>query len=197
MPAIFLTGASGTGKTTLAKAVAQELGIEFLPSSVATVYAEEGLTYDDVKDNPTALLSMQGKIMFRHCNDIAERLAAGRAFISDRALDCLVYTTYLCGGGFKSARMRSVASTLLNSMKRPDVYTVFVPIMARIAAAARRDPDNRRAEFLKPEVAYSIQGATIALLEFNNVPYDMLIDCDLELRTRCVSLAARQRGICA
>lgn len=195
MPAILLTGASGTGKTTLARAVALQLGFEFLPSSVAAVYAEAGTTFAAVKDDSERLAEMQYRIAFRHLSEINERLAGGVPFVSDRGLDSVVYTAHLCRGAFAAGRMRRVAEKFFSAIKRPDVLNVLVPLRAAISVAARSDPDERRAEFLDDRTAYTIEGATVFALESHNVPYRLLIEDEISERVSSLVDYVRSRKV--
>lgn len=195
MPAILLSGTSGTGKTTLARAVALQLAIEFLPSSVGVVYAEAGTTYEAIKDDPERLLEIQCEIMHRHANEISSRLASGRMFVSDRGLDSVVYTAYLCRNAFASSKVRTVAAKLIRAVKVLSVLNVFVPTIRETRDAARSDPTGRRSAFLSERALYTLEGMTVFALEANNVPYITALEDAPEDRTKALVQEARKRGV--
>lgn len=86
---IGLSGAHRTGKTTLAKAFATQMGLHFAPSSAADVHAQLGL--DPAQDYPLETrLTIQREIL-RQFDLIWS--AAPKTFITDRTpLDLIAYT---------------------------------------------------------------------------------------------------------
>ncbi|SER28024.1 AAA domain-containing protein [Faunimonas pinastri] len=83
-----LIGAHRTGKTTLAKKVAEDLGIHFHETSTTKVMKELG--YDAVADLPMAeRITAQEKLLDRHIKDLQK---LPRPCITDRTpLDMLAY----------------------------------------------------------------------------------------------------------
>jgi predicted ATPase len=84
-----LAGASGTGKTTLAKLFAERTGLLFIPSSIGNVFEE--INYDPTVDYPFAIRAkIQELILATHEKAYAK---ADRMFVSDRTpLDFIAYT---------------------------------------------------------------------------------------------------------
>lgn len=86
---IGLTGSSGCGKTTLAKKLSSELGIQFVPSMVREGHRLCGMS-SAPHYNFSKRMQVQNKIL-----DLAEQSYkdAERGFVSDRTpLDMLAYT---------------------------------------------------------------------------------------------------------
>lgn len=83
-----LTGSSGTGKTTLARAVAESLSVEFVPTSITASGKRHG--YD-----PVGMMSLADRIQLQHhlLDDLAELMKEGsRPAILDRTpIDLIGY----------------------------------------------------------------------------------------------------------
>ena len=90
---IYLSGASGLGKTTLAKAVARELNISYVNTSASNIWEDFGVTsHQDAiqksKENPSWAYEYQKAIL----ENRKQVLSQTPSFITDRSLiDNLVY----------------------------------------------------------------------------------------------------------
>jgi hypothetical protein len=91
---LCLAGAHRTGKSTLAQAVAAELGWRFIPSRAGDVVKAMGVDLGK-KTIPDVALEMQEEILKAHAFDLSA--AAGEPWIADRsALDMATYATLVC-----------------------------------------------------------------------------------------------------
>lgn len=87
---LALTGAHRSGKTTLAKSVAEKLGVEYLDMQVTSVFDELGISPKDDMDFATRL-KVQERILDHMQAKYLVRL--GRPFIADRSpYDVIMYT---------------------------------------------------------------------------------------------------------
>lgn len=82
---IFLTGAHSTGKTTLATALSERLGLPLLPEVARTVLAKRGLTFPLP---PELVDEVQREICQEQLYVFEDAL---KEFISDRYYDCVAY----------------------------------------------------------------------------------------------------------
>lgn len=93
---IALTGAGGTGKTTLAKYISEKWGVPYVGSVSREVFAELGIKDEaaQAKMTETDLLTLQWAIYERR----KQKLEKMPAFVTDRlALDNYVYALRRCG----------------------------------------------------------------------------------------------------
>lgn len=91
--AIGLCGAHGTGKTTLAKAYADQIGVPFVEGRVSAVFKAMGLDSGDAwgKLSMTQRLDVQERVLAEHVSLYREY--GESAFITDRTpIDFLAYT---------------------------------------------------------------------------------------------------------
>lgn len=82
---IFLTGAHSTGKTTLATALSERLGLPLLPEVARAVLAKRGLTFP----LPPELVDEVQREIYE--TQLSVFRSAPEEFISDRYFDCVAY----------------------------------------------------------------------------------------------------------
>lgn len=186
MLGIVFTGASGVGKSTLAKWSAQQFGLPLLPSVTTDVYRDFGTTFDAAMSDPDALLKIQNEIHKRTADRLNDQLTAGarrvgdmvhpapNGFVTDRGPDVLVYTALMCNGAYPDG----VPSDLDRVFKNPAVLVVFVRPCASILSKARATDERRRSLFLSDEWVYRVDGALAYHLESRNIPHITLEGSD-------------------
>ncbi len=100
MANIGLTGTHRTGKTTLAKAWAEQEGVQYVTLSVTEVTKEMGMTTRQLRDDADARLELQQALVDRSRQRFFEPRAG---FISDRTpIDVAAYTMADAVEGFYS-----------------------------------------------------------------------------------------------
>ena len=125
---IGITGAHRTGKTTLAKALAQELGKPFLETNARTAFKKLG--FDPAKNYDfDTRLHIQGEIM----NDIANLYQSSTGFVTDRTpVDLLAYTYVQIGQNQltegQTTWLKEYTRVCISLTCRHLDYLVYVPI---------------------------------------------------------------------
>ncbi len=187
---IFLVGASGTGKSTLARAVADKLAWEYLPLSAGAAYTRHGATFASAEADPEVMQRVQTEI----CEDAAKAVAgayyAGRHFVSDRGVDYYAYSMLLCN---KPTNQMGVCAVILAElMKRADSAVFFCRPVPAILRAARESDSSRRSKFLTDEWVYRADGAILLLLRDRGIPFAEITGDDQAAR---VDTVVRNVGI--
>jgi nicotinamide riboside kinase len=110
---IALAGAHRTGKSTLAKATAEELGWVYVPSRAGQVAKAMGVDFTTKMPSAELVIELQEGILAAHMDDLSR--VGGRPWITDRsALDMATYCTLYALG---EAHPR-LASRVLNYIER-------------------------------------------------------------------------------
>lgn len=93
---IAITGAHGTGKTTLARALSKELGLPLIAERARLVAEEMGVnSCEDLLRNPRLARKFQERVLEEQIN---AQLAHPQGFVSDRCtLDCIAYWNLYLG----------------------------------------------------------------------------------------------------
>ncbi len=126
---LIFTGAGGTGKTTLAKKVAEASDILLVPSVSRIVQAEFGITEEDQQKtmNPELRWEMQQEISRRQAEDLSKAMDAG-ACITDRSpLDHLCYAVLKSREWMSPDTLRFFENRALRLLQR-SLLVVYFPI---------------------------------------------------------------------
>lgn len=118
---IYFIGAHSTGKTTLARYVAEKYKLPFLNEIARTVLAEKELQIDSLRSNLDVVDNYQSEVLFRQI----KQEDGLESFVSDRSFDGLAY----------SAQHARVTANLISEpmlkhyvegLKDPNVIMFFV-----------------------------------------------------------------------
>jgi hypothetical protein len=167
-PLLFFSGASGVGKSVLAKWAAQEFGLPLRTSVNSAVYAEHKVTFEQAMADPAVMTACQREIYRRTLIDYQTAIVDGRGQVSDRGLDLVAYTADLLGA---HAYADWGLEPLYDIVRRPDALVFFVRPDPAVLDVARRVDGGRRAVWLTEEIVRRIDGAIEMLLEEHRVPY--------------------------
>lgn len=118
---VYFIGAHSTGKTTLARHIAQEFKLPFLNEIARTVLAEKELQLDTLRTNLDVVDRYQLEVSERQMQE--ERKYT--SFVSDRSFDNLAYMAQHARMLSKSIRSTTVEEYII-SLRKPDVTTFFV-----------------------------------------------------------------------
>ncbi|MEW6771820.1 MAG: ATP-binding protein [Bacillota bacterium] len=120
---IAITGAHGTGKTTLARALSKELGLPLISEQARLVAKEMEInSCEDLLRNPELAREFQERVLEEQ---IRAQLAHPQGFVSDRCtLDCIAYWNLYLGDGSDAGRYFFKAR--LHAFRRLDLI-VYVP----------------------------------------------------------------------
>ncbi|MEW6226510.1 MAG: ATP-binding protein [Bacillota bacterium] len=119
---IAITGAHGTGKTTLARALSEKLGLPLISEQARLVAGEmEIKTCEELLRNPKLAREFQERVLEKQIN---AQLAHPQGFISDRCtLDCIAYWNLYLGDGDAG---RYFFKARLHAFRKLDLV-VYVP----------------------------------------------------------------------
>ncbi len=178
-PRAYFLGASGVGKTTLARYVSERYDVPMLSGATKLALEKVGCTFDDLlvdakvaDDFQRCVWEMQQAIERPHWED-------GCGFVSDRSIDLLAYT----------AKQSRVVRELMHGvtfgcyverMKRAHVFFV------RPCEAVKAKLDGRRDRFLSPEWVWGVDAVIEFVLECEKIPYVTLGSPSLKDRVATV-----------
>ncbi|RPF49621.1 AAA domain-containing protein [Thermodesulfitimonas autotrophica] len=119
---IAITGAHGTGKTTLARALSEELGLPLITERARLVARQmEVKTCEELFRNPDLAREFQERVLEEQ---IRAQLAHPQGFVSDRCtLDCIAYWNLYLGD---EGAERYFFKARLHAYRRLDLI-VYVP----------------------------------------------------------------------
>lgn len=118
---IYFIGAHSTGKTTMARYVANRYGLPLLTEVARSILAERELSMETLRHNLDEVDSFQKEIFFRQVKEEVGKTS----FVSDRSFDNLAYAA-------QHARvLRSVLETrdvraYVSGLRKKDVVIFFV-----------------------------------------------------------------------
>ena len=117
---IALTGAGGTGKTTLAEQIAKTWGLPFLTNVAREVMKQKGIANETAQNDmePDALLDLQYAIFVA----LRERRASEAAYVTDRLLlDNYVYALRRCGPSMSEELRKEWEQAAIEDLYRMDL----------------------------------------------------------------------------
>mgnify|MGYP001558193121 CR=1 FL=1 len=123
---IALTGAGGTGKTTLAKYISEKWGLPYAGSVSREVFAELGIANELAQQNMTKadILKLQWAIYERR----KQNLEKMPAFVTDRlALDNYVYALRRCGEALDEPTRRRWEEGMVEDLYAADLV-LYCPV---------------------------------------------------------------------
>lgn len=170
--AVILTGASGTGKSTLAADLSAALGWELAPSQTAAALKASGINPGEPNPDPAKLEAYQIEVTRRTAAELSDRIARGVPFISERGADVNAYTAiHGCRGVRAEEAAGDAADELEYIQEQRYVLVVFCRPVALFWQAARDADDGRRAKFLSDHWVYRVDGAIAYSLNCDSVNY--------------------------
>jgi len=124
---IAITGAHGAGKTTLARALSEKLGLPLISEQARLAAGEMGITTcEELLRNPELAREFQERVLDRQ---IRAQLAHPEGFISDRCtLDCIAYWKLYLGDGFGFGRYCFKAR--LHAWRKLDALVYVPPLVS-------------------------------------------------------------------
>jgi adenylate kinase family enzyme len=175
MPRIYFIGAHSTGKTTMARYVANRYGLPLLTEVARSILAERELSMDTLRHNLDEVDSFQKEIFFRQVKE-----EVGKAsFVSDRSFDNLAYAA-------QHARvLRSVLETrhvrsYVESLRRKDAVIFFV---RPVRSTMRNDGVREQVEW---DGLQQIDGMVKFMLEMWGLRYFQISTGSMQERARFV-----------
>ena len=174
-----LCGAHGTGKTTLAKALEQKLGIPYIPIDASNVFLQHGFHPSDKLDIRTRLF-LQQKILEKSENiwfDVDEP-----SFICDRTpLDMAAYMLADVGNGELDERTQSEIMDYLQ-----DCFNVTIQYFGKIVLIPPAIPfvEREYKAAINQPLIFKLHTQLLGMLNYLNLPYKELPKDCLDLGDR-------------
>jgi nicotinamide riboside kinase len=172
---VYFIGAHSTGKTTLARYVAEKYDLPFLNEVARTVLAEKELQLDSLRTNLDIVDSYQTEVFYRQ---IEEEKKHG-SFVSDRSFDNLAYSAQHSRVSHQLVA-DPIFKTYVESLNKPDVLLFFV----RASKATLKNDGVR--EHLSWDGVVAIDAMIKFLLEINGVRYFQISTDSMQERTRFI-----------
>lgn len=173
-PSIYLTGASGTGKTTLAKYIEETFGLYRLPSAARSVMADMGI---DIKESAALIADkrtyyeFQKRVMKAQMDMEVDALTKYGAFVSDRMIDHFVYTALYGYGLCRMITSSEYSDSYIDYLFiRQGTYEVFFTHPDRQLQRAALAEGNRDF-FLHWDQMNQFDGGIKFFLEFLGIDY--------------------------
>lgn len=172
-PNLFLVGASGTGKTTLARDFAAAYGYATREARTSAVAVRFG-TWDEIAADPGLNKKVQWEIWLDMIDTIRHNVFGPTPSVFDRGPDKVVYTHLMTDDGRRitsSGEWLWVRNLLRNQLVFAPARVALIRPTAATAAAARKTDGGRRAMFLSDEFVYRFDGALELFLKEQDIPY--------------------------
>lgn len=168
-PKVYFVGASGVGKTTLARWVATTFNLPLLSGATKNALLGTGLSFELITSDPSAGEAYQAEV-WRHQLELERPYWegegwTGRGFVSDRGPDLLAYTSEVCRTVWQMVRAESFEPYMRRL--REEAVVFFVRPHPEVVAA----PDGRRDHFLEPRLQGRVDGVIQFILNAHDVPY--------------------------
>jgi len=185
MMRIYVCGAHSTGKTTLARHIAERTGLPLLNEVARQVMAEREMTFEQVRSNLDVVNDYQREVFKRQLE--VEQHAPG-GFVSDRAFDNLAY----------SARHSEILPELLADPKTAEYFDSVRGSLVFFLRPHRSllSEDGYREQASWEEVM-RIDGMVDFLLAWQRIPAIGISELGLRnrLRTAMTAVNLYKRGI--
>lgn len=187
MPKIYLVGAHGTGKTTLAQPLAQLLGLPIVSEVARQVLAGLGVTLAQVKADARLATEFQWGV---HRNQLlaekeALEISRGKGFVADRGPDHLVYAALQAGA--VAALWEDARDHYLPNLQDRDAFLFLLkPWKPFLVADGTRTTDW--------DGVIAVDAGLTCLLEWRGIPYTTLAHPDLDVRISTVLCVAAPRA---
>jgi hypothetical protein len=183
-PLIFFAGASGVGKSALAQAVRDEMGLPYMPSVNNQVYQDLKTTFEDAVIRPQLIYQAQKEIYTRVLANLNAAVASGSGLVADRSVDLVVYTVEMLGGWdfYKDWGLDKLEAVV----RRPEALLFFVRPHPDVLAVARARDNGRRAMFLTEDCVRRMDGAMEMYFEDRGFKYVTLDSPRMKDRCRTV-----------
>jgi adenylate kinase family enzyme len=169
---IYFTGASGTGKSSLAAFVKRRHGWPILPSAVRQAMEDWGISTLDELFRDTQLADNFNLSVWRIQRKLEEEALGqdrSRHFIAERCFDCVAYAAELTRIAWQITRSQEFDSYLMNLRTR-DALVFFVRPHHDLLAK-RIQLDGRRDSFLDPALVCRLDGAIQFILHSHDIPH--------------------------
>ena len=88
---VYITGSQSTGKTTLARWIAETYQLKLITEVVRSILASQETSLDRMRIDVTASNLLQEQVFRNQLAEESAMRAAGEAFVSDRSLDFIAY----------------------------------------------------------------------------------------------------------
>lgn len=192
---IYFTGASGTGKTTLANYISQEYGIDSLPSAARTVISRNGLDdtrFQELLSDPARYEEFQRNVFIEQVD--MEKAADSRlgSFVSDRCLDHLVFCALYSRNSHKIAGSEMFHEYM---KKLRDMDSVIFHVRPTWPCYHAARAEGKRLEFLDWPAMQRFDGAVEFMLEINNISRTPITSSDMRERHRIIDSVLARAGM--
>ncbi len=175
---IYVCGAHSTGKTTLARHLARELGLPLINEVARQVIAEMELSFETLRVDVTRAGEYQREV-FKRQMEVEERYPDG--FVSDRTFDNLAY----------AARHSMVIPQLLDG----DCMRYFARVRESLVLFVRPHRECMVNDGFREQVEWDeinrIDGILDFLLAWQQIPSVGISELNMKDRVRTATTAAR------
>jgi len=175
---IYVCGAHSTGKTTLARHIAKELGLPLINEVARQVIAEMELSFETLRVDVTRAGEYQREV-FKRQMEVEERYPGG--FVSDRTFDNLAY----------AARHSSVIPQLLDA----DCMRYFAKVRDSLVLYVRPHRECMQNDGMREQVEWDeinrIDGILDFLLAWQQVPCIGVSELNMKDRVRTAMCAVK------
>lgn len=175
---IYVCGAHSTGKTTLARHLAHELGLPLINEVARQVIAEFELSFETLRVDITRAGEYQREVFQRQL-EVEERYPEG--FVSDRSFDNLAY----------AARHSLIFTDLLDA----DAERYFERVRQSLVFYVRPQRECMQNDGLREQVAWDeinrIDGMLDLLLGWQRIPCIGISELNMKDRIRTAMAAVR------
>lgn len=184
-PKIFLLGASGVGKSTLARHIHTKYGLPLLPSATRAAFEKCGGTADQFNDQGDIdKIDEFQKTIWWFQQQIEEEYwqSEETGFVTDRGFDLFAYTSKQSRVVWQIVRSPEFIAYLDRLRLSGQAIVFFV----RPHPGMVPKLDGRRDFFLTPEWRHGVDGVIEYILESNEIPYISISDPMLRNRLRTI-----------
>ena len=175
---IYVCGSHSTGKTTLARQVADRTGLPFLNEIARQVIAERELTFEVMRANVSLVNDYQEEVFKRQIKHEEQH----QSFVSDRCFDNLAY----------SARHTEIFQTL---MKRPAIKSYIKKVKNSLVFFIRPHPDLMMTDGFREQSNWNeivrIDAMVEMLISWFDIPVIGITELNMRNRLRTAMSAVR------